>query len=78
MTAGSDMKTQLVRAVVIQHHPVSHDVKHFPEILKQMTRVTDPWIFVLDKGYDSESVYQMILKKECNIHDSHKKQRLSD
>ncbi len=65
MSAGSDMKTQLVCAVVIQHHPVSHDVKHFPEILKRMTRVTDPWIFVLDKGYDSEHVHQMIQKNNA-------------
>ena len=53
MFAGSDMKTQLV-CVVIQHHPVSHDIKHFPELFKQMAAVIPMWIMVLDKGYDSE------------------------
>jgi len=37
MSVGSDMKTQLVCAFVIQHHYlISHDIKHFPEILQQM------------------------------------------
>jgi len=60
LSAGSDMSTQLVCVVVIQHHPVSHDIKHFPEIFQQMTVVAMPWIMVLDKGYDSEQVHQMI------------------
>lgn len=60
MSAGSDMLTQLVCAVTIQHHPVSHDIKHFPDILQQMMTVTDPWIMVLDKGYDAESVHHLI------------------
>ena len=60
MSAGSDMKTQLVCSVVIQHHPISHDIKHFPDILQQMMVVTTPWIFVLDMGYDAEWVHQMI------------------
>jgi len=63
MSAGSDMSTQLVCAVVIQHHPVSHDIKHFPEIFGQMMLVATPWIMVLDKGYDSEPVHQMIRGK---------------
>jgi hypothetical protein len=49
LSAGSDMTTQPV-CVVIQHHPIGHDVRHFPEILKQMTAVANPWIFVLDMG----------------------------
>ena len=60
MSAGSDMKTQIVCAVVIQHHPISHDIKHFPELFGQMITVAVPWIFVLDKGYDAEWVHQMI------------------
>jgi hypothetical protein len=50
LSAGSDMTTQLVIAVVIQHHPVSHDIKHFPELFQHMMIVTVPCIFVLDKG----------------------------
>ena len=60
LSAGSDMKTHLVCAVVIQHHPISHDIKHFPELFQQMMLVTTPWIMVLDKGYDAEPVHKMI------------------
>jgi hypothetical protein len=60
MSAGSDMKTQLVCAVVIQHHPVNHDVRHFPQLFSQMLMVVSMWIMVLDKGYDAEPVHQMI------------------
>ena len=59
-SAGSDMKSQLVCAVVIQHHPVSHDIKHFPQLFAQMLEVTTMWIMVLDRGYDAEWVHQMI------------------
>ncbi|CDI06477.1 hypothetical protein [Candidatus Nitrosotenuis uzonensis] len=60
LSASSDMKTQLVCAVVIQHHPISHDVRHFPQMLEWMVTVTTPWIFVLNMGYDAEWVHQMI------------------
>ncbi|MDH5431815.1 MAG: transposase [Nitrosopumilus sp.] len=60
LSAGSDMSTQLVCVVVIQHHPVSHDIKHFPEIFQQMTSIATPWIMVLDMGYDAEWIHQMI------------------
>lgn len=60
LSAGSDMKTQIICVVIIQHHPVSHDIKHFPELFGQMTAVTQMWIMVLDKGYDSEPIHQMI------------------
>ena len=60
MSAGSDMETQIICAVVIQHHPVSHNIKHFPELFQQMMTVAVPWIFVLDKGYDAEWAHQMI------------------
>ena len=53
MSAGSDMRTQLVCAVVIQHHPVSHDVKHFPKLFARMRRITRMDAMVPDKGYDS-------------------------
>jgi len=60
MSAGSDMKTQLVCAVVIQHHPLNHDVRHFPQLFSQMLMVVSMWIMVLDKGYDAEPVHQII------------------
>jgi hypothetical protein len=43
LSAGSDMATQLVIAVVIQHHhPISHDIRHFPELFQQIMIVTVP------------------------------------
>jgi hypothetical protein len=60
MSAGSDMKTQLICAVVIQHYPVSHDVKHFPQLFSQMVAITPMSAMVLDKGYDAEPVHQTI------------------
>lgn len=59
-SAGSDMKSQLVCAVVIQHHPVSHDTRHFPRLFRQMTKVVAMSIMVLDKGYDAEPVHKLI------------------
>ncbi|MBA4719421.1 MAG: transposase [Nitrosopumilus sp.] len=54
------MKTQIICAVIIQHHSVSHDVKHFLELFGQMIAIIPMWITVLDKGYDSEPIHQMI------------------
>lgn len=48
MSAGSDMDTQLVCAVVIQNHPVSHDIRHFPELFQQTMAAVVPRVFVLD------------------------------
>ena len=60
LSAGSDMKTQLVCAVVIGHHPVPHDIKHFPQLFSQMAAITPMSAMVLDRGYDAEPVHQMI------------------
>jgi len=60
MSAGSDMKSQLICAVVIQHYPLSHDIKHFPKLFSKMLDVTAMWIMVLDKGYDAEPIHKMI------------------
>ncbi len=60
MSAGSDMKSQLICAVVVQHHPISHDIRAFPKLFYQMLDVVPMNIMVLDKGYDAESVHKMI------------------
>lgn len=57
------MKTQLVCAVLIQHHPVSYDIKHFPQLFSQMVAITPMSVMVLDKGYDAEPIHQMIRNK---------------
>ena len=66
MSAGSDMESQVICAVVIQHHPVSHDIKHFPELFTQMCKIVKMKTMVLDKGYDSEQIHKMIRSK--NVH----------
>ena len=53
ISAGSDMKSQLICAVVIQHHPVSHDTKYFSKLFSQMLGILPMNIMVLDKGYDA-------------------------
>ncbi len=58
--AGADMKSQIICAVVIQHHPSSHDIKHFPKLFSQMFDVVAMQIMVLDKGYDAEPIHKMI------------------
>lgn len=60
LSAGSDMKSQLICAVVIQHHPISHDIKHFPQLFSQMVAITPMSVMVLDKGYDAEPIHKMI------------------
>ena len=85
MSAGSDMKSQLICAVVIQHHPVSHDIKHFPKLFSQMLDVVSMSTMVLDKGYDAESTHKMIrdenvismipVRGENMISDTHGKYR---
>ena len=60
LSAGSDMVTQLVIAVVIRHNTVSHKIRYFPQLLEQMISFARPWIFVLDAGYDAEWVHQSI------------------
>ncbi len=60
MSAGSDMKSQLICAVVVQHHPISHDIKHFLKLFSQMLDVIPMNVMVLDKGYDAESVHKII------------------
>ncbi len=64
LSAGSDMKTQLVIAVVIRHNSTGHEIKLFPKIFEEVTTVATPWIFVLDMGYDAEWVHQMIRRHQ--------------
>lgn len=60
MTAGSDMDSQLICAVAIAHHPIPHDVKQFPDVFSQMLKTIPMHTILLDKGYDSEQIHEMI------------------
>src|SRR5438445_10667425 len=50
LQACSDMVTQLVCVVTVQHHPLSHEVRHFTLIFRRMLAVAVPYVFVMDKG----------------------------
>jgi len=63
MSAGSYMKSQLICAVVVQHHSISHDIKHFPKLFSKILDVISMWIMVLDKGYDAEPTHRIIRNK---------------
>ena len=86
LSAGSDMVTQLVVAVAVQRHPMSHEIKLFPIILQRMMEAAAPWVFVLDRGYDAEWVHQSIRdqkilsvipvrEKDCTIGRTHGRYR---
>ena len=57
------MKSQLVCAVVIQHHRIRNDIIHFAELFENMVSVIPMHTIILDKGYDAEWVHQMIRKE---------------
>lgn len=63
LSACSDMATQLVVAVAIRYESTGHEIKLFPRIFEAVTAVADPWIFVLDRGYDAEWVHRMIRQR---------------
>ena len=46
------MESQLICAVLIQHHPVSHNIKHFSKPFSQMLDIAAIWIMMRDKEYD--------------------------
>ena len=54
------MKSQLICAVVIQHHPISHNIKHFPKLFSQMLGIIPMNVMMLDKGYNAEPIHKMI------------------
>ena len=58
------MKTQLICAVVVEHHPISHDTRYFLQLFSQMIAVTPMWIVVLDKGYDAEPVHRIMIRNK--------------
>ncbi len=60
MSAVSDMESQLICAVMIQHHPINHDIKHFPKLFSQMLGIIPMNVMVLGKGYGAESVHKKI------------------
>jgi hypothetical protein len=54
-----DTTQQIITGVKISQHPV-HDIPHAEKILKQCHRTRKNDLYVMDKGYDSESIHELI------------------
>jgi len=54
-----DTDRQIITGLKISQHPV-HDIPHAEKLLKQCHRVRHSKLYVMDKGYDSENIHELI------------------
>jgi len=54
-----DTTQQIITGVKISQHPV-HDIPHAEIILRQCHRIRKSDLYIMDKGYDSESIHELI------------------
>jgi transposase len=54
-----DTDQQIITGLKISQHPV-HDIPHAEKLLKQCHRIRPSDLFVMDKGYDSEEIHELI------------------
>jgi len=54
-----DTRQQIVTGLKISQHPV-HDVPHAEKLLRQCHRTRKSDLYVMDKGYDSENIHELI------------------
>lgn len=54
-----DTQQQIVTGLKISQHPV-HDVTHAEKLLRQCHRTRKSDLYVMDKGYDSENIHELI------------------
>ena len=54
-----DTDRQVITGLKISRHPV-HDIPHAEKLLKQCHRVRHSDLYVMDKGYDSEEIHELI------------------
>jgi transposase len=54
-----DTDRQIITGLKISQHPV-HDILHAKKLLKQCHRVRHSDLYVMDKGYDSEEIHELI------------------
>jgi hypothetical protein len=54
-----DTDQQVITGLKISQHPV-HDIPHAEKLLKQCHRSRPSDIYVMDKGYDSEEIHELI------------------
>jgi len=58
-TISVDTDRQVITSLKIFQHPV-HNIPHAEKLLKQCHRVRHSDLYVMDKGYDFEEIYEMI------------------
>ena len=54
-----DTDQQVITGLKISQHPV-HDIPHAEKLLKQCHRARPSNLYVMDKGYDSEEIHELI------------------
>jgi calcineurin-like phosphoesterase family protein len=54
-----DTDRQIITGLKISQHPV-HDIPHAENLLKQCHRIRQSDLYVMDKGYDSEVIHELI------------------
>lgn len=54
-----DTRQQFITGLKISQHPV-HDVLHAEKLLRQCHRTRRSDLYVMDKGYDSENIHELI------------------
>jgi len=54
-----DTDKQIITCLKISQHPV-HDIPHAEKLLKQCHKVRRSDLYVMDKGYDSEEIHELI------------------
>jgi hypothetical protein len=54
-----DTDRQIITGLKISKHPV-HDIPHAEKLLRQCHRVRHSDLYVMDKGYDSEKIHELI------------------
>jgi transposase len=54
-----DTDRQIITGLKISQHPV-HDIPHAEKLLKQCHRIRHSDLYVMDKGYDSEKIHELI------------------
>ena len=54
-----DTDQQIITGLKISQHPV-HDIPHAEKLLKQCHKIRCSDLYVMDKGYDSEEIHELI------------------
>jgi transposase len=54
-----DIDRQIITGLKISKHPI-HDIPHAEKLLRQCHRVRHSDLYVMDKGYDSEEIHELI------------------